>query len=210
MKSPFIQALEDDPTALAAAVYRYLLDSVPRLQRVPTPTEIRQNLDLGKVELTEALRELESHFALRLDATTGSVGEVYPYSAFETKHEVAFDSGVRVYCMCAIDCFYVPFLTGCDVTIYSDCHLCDRRVEIVVKRSEVRQVEPPSTVVWDSDAPYDCPTTNFFCSRAHLHDWREVAADDPGSIRSVAEAMERGRAAAAAICRVIAPQRGTR
>jgi hypothetical protein len=106
--------------------------------------------------------------------------------------------------MCAIDCFYVPFLTDSDIIVYSSCHLCEGGIEIRVVEQRVSAVAPFSTVVWDSDAPYDCPRTNFFCSKAHLQEWREGAPDEPGVDRLIEEALERGRVAAVQIRRVIA------
>lgn len=101
--------------------------------------------------------------------------------------------------MCAIDCFYVPFLTGRDIGITSSCHLCRGRIEIGVQGARLSGVAPPTTAVWDSDAPHDCPKTNFFCCDAHLQEWRAGAPDEPGRVCSLDRALERGRTAAARI-----------
>jgi len=203
MASSFSHGFADDPNGAAASLYRYVLHAFPRLGRVPAPTEVGRDLGLGDQAVARALEQLETHGALRLDPGTRWIGEVYPYSAGETRHEVAFESGVQVHCMCAIDCFYVPFLTDSDVTIRSSCHLCEREIEIGVVRRRVSTVTPCSTVVWDSAAPYDCPTTNFFCCETHLREWRERNPDEPGAGRSIDEALERGRVAAAQIRRAI-------
>lgn len=185
------------------SVYRYVLETFPMLGRAPTLAETKRNLGLDERAIADALKSLEEYDALKLDPATGWIGDAYPYSPSETRHEVVFRSGKRVYCMCAIDCFYVPFLTGSDVTIYSTCHLCERAIEIQVAGQKVLVVEPSSTLVWDSDAPYDCPTTNFFCCEAHLREWRDRTPGEPGTARSLDGALERGRAAAVQIRRVL-------
>jgi hypothetical protein len=105
--------------------------------------------------------------------------------------------------MCAIDCFYVPFLTGSDITIQSRCQLCGTAIHVRIERKKLQMVVPVATVVWDSEASYDCPKTNFFCTERHLEEWRASARDEPGSIRSLDEALERGREAATRIMRLI-------
>ncbi|NIQ78385.1 MAG: mercury(II) reductase, partial [Anaerolineae bacterium] len=113
------------------------------------------------------------------------MADAYPYSPTPTSHLVRLGTGVRVYCMCAIDCFYVPFLTGSDITIESRCHLCGTGIHVRVERGKILMVVPVTTVVWDSEASYDCPKTNFFCSEGHLVEWRTSAPDEPGRIRSL-------------------------
>jgi len=204
MDYPFSRAFAVNPKQLTVSVYRYVLDSFVTRGRVPALAEIRRDLGLEHADVVDALRDLEVHNALRLDPSTAWIGEVYPYSAGETRHKVVFGSGVVVHCMCAIDCFYVPFLTGSDVTVYSGCHVCECDIEIRLVSQRVEAVKPCSTVVWDSDAPYDCPTTNFFCCDAHMQEWKNGTVGESGTVRSIGEALERGRVAAAAILRVIA------
>jgi hypothetical protein len=205
MESPFSKPFADEPKEPVLAVYRYVLEAFPTLGRAPTLAETKRDLGLEERAVTDALKSLEGHDALRLDPATGWIGEAYPYSPGETRHEVVFRPGKRVYCMCAIDCFYVPFLTDSDVAIYSSCHLCERAIEIQVAGQKLLVVEPSSTLVWDSDAPYDCPRTNFFCCEAHLREWRERTPDEAGTARSLDGALERGRAAAVQIRRAIGP-----
>ncbi len=101
--------------------------------------------------------------------------------------------------MCAIDVFYVPFLTESDVTIDSVCHYCDSAIHICVKGGAITEIEPLTTVVWDSAATYDCPWTNFFCGKKHLQLWLEGVPEEPGQVLDLSKALERGMEAAARI-----------
>ena len=203
MESPFSHPVTDHPEGQTVSVYRYVLNAFPKLGRAPTLSEVKRDLGLEEWAIADALRTLETHDALRLDPATRWIAEAYPYSASETKHVVVFQSGERVHCMCAIDCFYVPFLIDCDITIHSTCHLCDRAIAVRIPGQKIATVDPRTTVVWDSDAPYDCPKTNFFCCEAHLQTWTARAPEEPGAPRTLEEARERGRVAALQIRRVI-------
>jgi hypothetical protein len=204
MDTPFSQYPANRPREHAVAVYRYVLDAFPRLGRAPTLAEAERDLGLDAATITDALGELASHDAVRLDPTTGWIADAYPYSPEKTAHEVLLEPGPRVYCMCAIDCFYVPFLTESACSIHSSCHHCGGMIELTVDaRHGVTNTTPATVVVWDSGASYDCPKTNFFCDRAHLEAWRSAASEEPGTVRSIEAALERGRSAAARIREVI-------
>jgi hypothetical protein len=183
--------------------YRYLLETFPRLGRAPTLCEMKKELDLSDDSIGEILGRLEALGALRLDPRTSWIADAYPYSPTPTDHLAKLGTGVRVYCMCAIDCFYVPFLTGSDITVESRCHLCRTFIQVRIERKKILLVVPLTTVVWDSGASYDCPKTNFFCSESHLAEWRACAPDEPGRIRSLDAALERGREAATRIMQLI-------
>jgi hypothetical protein len=204
MEAPFSQYPANRPREHAVAVYRYVLDAFPRLGRAPTLTEAERDLSLDAAKVTDALRELASHDAVRLDPTTGWIADAYPYSPGKTAHEVLLESGSRVYCMCAIDCFYVTFLTESACSIRSSCHHCGGTIELAVDAGRgVTNTAPATAVVWDSGASYDCPRTNFFCDLAHLEAWRSTAGEEPGTVRSIEAALERGRSAATRIREVI-------
>jgi hypothetical protein len=106
--------------------------------------------------------------------------------------------------MCAIDVFYVPFLTESDVSIESRCHYCDAPIHVAVNNGTIAATDPAATVVWDSAAPYDCPLTNFFCSEHHLRLWHETVPEEAGKQIDLTMALERGRVAAARICSELA------
>ncbi len=145
------------------------------------------------------LRALETAGALRLDSASSGILDAYPYSAVPTKHTVQPQDGPRLYCMCAIDVFYVPFLTESDVSIESRCHFCDSGIHITVSGGAITEVEPSATIVWDSAATYDCPLTNFFCSKEHLQFWLDGVPEQPGQQIDLVMALERGRTAATRI-----------
>jgi hypothetical protein len=180
-------------------LHRYILDSFPRLGRAPGLQEMVDDLSLDEDSVVRILRGLEAAGVLRLDPVASWISDAYPYSATPTAHTVTFKSGVTVYCMCAIDCFFVPFLAEPDITIRSRCHSCEADIEIPIERQRVSALEPRETIIWDSSAPFDCPKTNFFCGERHLLQWKERLPEEPGKACSIDAALERGREAAARI-----------
>jgi hypothetical protein len=179
--------------------YRYILEAFPRLGRDPTLVEMEKDLHVGRNFIVGILRYLEAKGALRLDPATFRIVDAYPYSAVPTEHRAVLESGGQVYCMCAIDAFYVPFLAESDVAIYSRCFHCQSEIEIRVERQKISVAKPATSVIWDSAASYDCPRTNFFCNEEHLLQWRDSAPGEPGKACSLDAALERGRRAA---CRI--------
>ncbi len=176
--------------------YRYIIDAFPRLGREPTLSEMERDLGLARDLIADALRALEAKGVLRVDPLTGRIMDAYPYSSVPTRHRVVFEDGTRLFCMCAVDCFYVPFLTGLDLTIQSRCFHCRAQIEIVVQGRRLSTAEPATTVIWSSEAAYDCPKTNFFCRQEHLLRWRNSAPSEPGHVRSLDSALEGGEQAA--------------
>jgi hypothetical protein len=98
--------------------------------------------------------------------------------------------------MCAIDCFYVPFLGYPDLTVRSRCRTCGAEVYIRIQEQQVRGVDPEAVVLWDSDASYDCPRTNFFCTPEHLQEWLEKNPKEPGKACTIHRGLLRGQVAA--------------
>ncbi len=185
-------------------IYGCVLDTFRRLGKAPTPREIAEELQVTDNIVIESLKALEAGGALRLEPGTTAILDAYPYSAVPTKHIVQLPDGSRRHCMCAIDVFYVPFLTESDVSIESRCHYCDAAIRISVDDGAITEVDPPATVVWDSVAVYDCPLTNFFCSHEHLRLWSESAPEEPGQQIELMTALDRGRVGAARISRGLA------
>jgi hypothetical protein len=105
--------------------------------------------------------------------------------------------------MCAIDTFYVPFLIGSNVAIQSQCLHCKAKIQVHVDGEEVSVTQPPGALIWHSGADYDCPNTNFFCCRDHLRSWRTECPKEKGRIRTVEEALARGKAAVVRIEEVL-------
>ena len=190
------------------AVYRYIIESFPRLGRAPSLKEAAEDLDLSEGSVLHTVGALEEDGLVKSDPGSSWIADAYPYSARRTDHTVTLESGTDVFCMCAIDCFYVPFLGSPDLTIRSRCHFCGRSIRIRIERQNLRTVEPAATVIWDSAASYDCPQTNFFCETAHLEQWREREPDALGRICSVEEGLRRGAVGAAHIWEVLGEEHG--
>ncbi|MBT8395607.1 MAG: hypothetical protein HKO65_14020 [Gemmatimonadetes bacterium] len=177
------------------AVLREVLRSFPRSGVPPTLDELRERLHLDSEKILAALGHLQASGFLRFDTKSARITEAYPYSSFPTRHKVTLADGREVYCMCAIDTFYVPFLNDSDVRIRSNCLHCETEVQLRVEGEEVSSVEPPDTVIWHSGAEYDCPNTNFFCNLDHLRAWRVRFPGERGQVCTVEDALARGRKA---------------
>jgi len=188
-----------DENADSRLTYSYVLAAFLRSGRAPSTSEIASDLLLAEDVVLNNLKTLQDRGALRLDSEDASILDAYPYSAVPTKHTVRLPSGAVRHCMCAIDVFYVPFLIGSDVGIESRCFYCDAAIHISVLNGALAHVDPPTTVVWDSAAEYDCPLTNFFCSEDHLHLWHDSFPNEPGQKVDLQVALERGKAAATRI-----------
>jgi hypothetical protein len=145
--------------------------------------------------LIDMLKSLEDEGDLRLDPMTSRIMDAYPYSAVPSRHLASLNNDRQVYCMCAIDTFYLPYLTGGQVKVHSRCYQCRTKIQIEMEPGVISVADPRTIVIWDSAAAYDCPKTNFFCSEEHLQLWRDSAPDEPGKSCTISEAMERGRKA---------------
>jgi hypothetical protein len=186
-------------TAVERNIYRHIMDSFQRSGRASTAVEMATALHVEQAAVLDTLRSLERQEALRLEPDSCAILDAYPYSGVPTSHTLILDTGVPVYSMCAIDAFYVPFLTNSDVTIQSRCFYCGADLQIRVVGNKLVHEEPHGIVVWDSQAHYDCPKTNFFCGNTHLTRWRKSSPEEPGQVCTLDEALERGSEAATRI-----------
>lgn len=184
-----------DQTETDRAVLGEVLKSFPRSGTAPTPEELEEDLRLDGEQVRAVLLRLQASGFLRVDTRSGRIAEAYPYSSFPTRHEVSWAEGKQVYCMCAIDTFYVPFLNESDVRIRSICLHCETEIRLRVERERVCFVEPPGTLIWHSEAEYDCPNTNFFCNLDHLRAWRVRFPEERGRVCAVEEGLARGKEA---------------
>ncbi len=171
----------------------YILEAFPRLGKAPTLEEMERDLVFPRDEIVGILDSLVAAGALRVQPGTHAILDAYPYSAVPTRHRVELDSGINLYCMCAIDAFYVPFLVEHDLTIRARCFFCRSDVEVRVEDRAIVRAQPEQAVIWNSTAAYDCPKTNFFCCEAHLLKWRE---DEPGELCRLDAALSAGKRAA--------------
>jgi hypothetical protein len=190
---------DDGGNAGQRHTYARILEAFATLGRAPKLAEIARDLQVGEDAIMDNVRALEADGALRLDSGSSSILDAYPYSAVPTKHTARLEGGPQLYCMCAIDVFYVPFLTESDVNIESRCQYCDSAIHITVESGAIAEVDPSATVVWDSAATYDCPLTNFFCDSEHLQLWHKTFPEEAGKQIDLTMVLERGRAAAARI-----------
>lgn len=173
--------------------YWYILDAFPRLGRAPTVEEMEENLLLQKNHIIPILDSLVTKECLRVEPISYMILDAYPYSGVPTRHRVYLENGRILYCMCAVDTFYVPFITGADLTIRSNCFYCRTEIEIYIEQHKISRVKPSHSVVWNSTAPYDCPMTNFFCCKDHLYKWREKNPHESGQIYTLDEAFNAGK-----------------
>lgn len=191
--SPLSSRSESVRTRVA---YWYILEAFPRSGRARTLEETERDLLFPRDEIIRILDSLVAAGALRVQPSTHAILDAYPYSGVPTRHRVELDGGTTVYCMCAVDAFYVPFLLEDDLTIRSRCFFCRSDVEVRVEHRAIVAAQPEQAVIWNSAAPYDCPKTNFFCCEAHLLKWQENAADEQGQVYTLDEALDAGKTAA--------------
>ena len=177
------------------STYWYILEAFPTLGRAPTIEEMERDLFFRRDKIIRILNSLVTKGALRVEPASHMILDAYPYSGVPTRHRVCLDKGKNLYCMCAIDAFYVPFLTGSDLTIHSRCFYCHAEIEIGIKRHEISIAKPSPSVVWNSASSYDCPKTNFFCSEEHLSKWREKVPDEQGQLLTLPDALSAGKRA---------------
>ena len=186
----------DGQEALTTRVlYWYILETFLRRGREPTLADMERDLHFRRDAIARMLTSLEKKGAVRLDPLTSRIMDAYPYSAVPTRHQASLMNGKRVFCMCAIDVFYLPFLTGNHVEVRSRCYECRAEIQISIGVESISGVKPPTAVLWYSAAAYDCPKTNFFCSEEHLRQWQDRAPEESGQACTLAEALERGRKA---------------
>jgi hypothetical protein len=180
-------------------MYWYILESFLLTGNVPTLEELEKELLLGRFQIQSILDALSNKEVIRLDSGSRRILDAYPYSSIPTRHRVRLANGTEIFSMCAIDAFYVPFLADCDITIRSHCFFCRSGIEIAVERKQISRASPADLMIWNSAAPYTCPSTNFFCSQEHLFRWREGNPGEPGQVFTVSDSLERGGKAVAGI-----------
>ena len=179
--------------------YRYILEAFPRLGRGPTLAEMETDLRIDKECLPRILKTLEAEGAINLDPQAVRIMDAFPYSTKPTEHTVLLPSGGRVCCMCAIDAFYVPFLTESQLRIRSRCFHCRSEIEVHATPNIVSLARPATAIIWDSASSDTCPKTNFFCSEAHLLQWSRCAPGELGKMCALDAALDRGRTAVSRI-----------
>ena len=186
--------LSNDPDSVKMRmVYWYILETFPHLGRAPTIEEIERDLLFDRDQIVCTFKSLETKGTLRSDSKSYRILDAYPYSGVPTRHRISLDKGENLYSMCALDVFYIPFLTDYDLTVRSHCFHCRCEIELRIEQNKISKASPTNTVVWHSASSYDCPKTNFFCSEDHLSKWREKEIKDEGQIYTLTEALKKGK-----------------
>ncbi len=181
-------------------VLKAVLENFPTLGRAPTIPELTEMLEtLEMAEVSQALVGLERDDAIVREERMGRIITAYPYSDTETSHCVAFDDGVKVWAMCALDALGIHFMTGKNIIVESTCPHSGTQIKIRLENGRVTSVKPAEVTVWLAEkkpgekynAITSCPGTNFFSSRETLHDWKQQAEELNGQQLSLLDAIER-------------------
>ncbi len=182
-------------------VHRFILETFATTGHAPTLEDIQAKLRLTSVEEAEALiAELEEKGCVHRKAGDRTVTHAYPFSNEPTEHRVHLAGGPQVYAMCAVDALGMPFMLKRDAEIQSRCPHCQTEVTVHIQHEEVTHQSPPGLVVWFPPvqgkcvAATDlCPSVNFFCSAAHLDQWRAAPPKKYGEMLTLEQALIGGR-----------------
>lgn len=171
--------------------------------RAPTLSDLAARVGLSVPELRDHLASLQARDAVVLNPASGEIVGAYPFTERPTEHHVTL-GGVTVRAMCAIDALGVGSMYCEDIEIRSRCRHCAASIEITTtdRGRAIALCRPSPAVVWSS-ARYEhgcaanslCTEIAFFCTDAHLQQWRDNRSPgSPGFRLSVDEALEAGRA----------------
>jgi hypothetical protein len=182
-------------------VHRFILETFATIGRAPTLEAIQVQFGLASVDEADALvTELEKKGCVHRKAGDRTVTHAYPFSNERTPHRVYLAGGPQVYAMCAVDALGMPFMLKRDAAIYSRCTQCQDEVTIRIHNEAVTHQNPSGLVVWFPTVPGTCvaatdlcPALNFFCSAAHLDQWRAAHPDKQGQMLTLEQALVGGR-----------------
>jgi len=160
-------------------------------------------VDLSESELRTLLARLQARDAVVLSPASGEIVGAYPFTDRVTEHQVTLGA-VTLRAMCAIDALGIGSMYDEDIEIRSRCRHCAAPIEITTtdRGRAIALCRPTTAVVWSS-AGYEhscaanslCTEIAFFCSDAHLQQWRANRPHDSLGFRlSMDEALEAGRA----------------
>jgi len=182
---------------------RTLIEGLAELGRAPDLAWLARRTGFDVLRIAELIDRLQARDLVVRDPETGRVTGAYPLTARPTEHRVAWD-GRTVHALCAVDALGVGAMVGADVTIESRCRACGAAIRATTKAkgTALGQITPSTTVVWAGigykggcAATSICTTIAFFCTDAHLDEWRRANAPDAKGFRLAPdEAMQVGRA----------------
>ncbi|MBI2735947.1 MAG: hypothetical protein HYX38_05260 [Rhodospirillales bacterium] len=183
-------------------VWRAALWLYADLGHAPRTIDLAAKTGLAPADVSVLLDELEARDLLALDGESGQLRLAYPFTQAKTEHQVELN-GRTLYALCAIDALGVGAMYRADTAIQSRCRHCGQAIRLTTLGAgrTVGSVEPSGSVVW-YDYAYDgsaaascCPSIAFFCSDAHLEQWRPAQIGHrTGTRLAMDEALEVGRA----------------
>jgi hypothetical protein len=141
----------------------------------------------------------------------GGVVVAYPFSARATRHRVDIDDGRRLWAMCAIDAFAIPYLLGRPAAVHAREPDTDRPVTVAIDPAgnTIRWDPPDATVVAARTgggrvADCACPHINLFASRPSAERYLDVPGRR-GTMLSVPDAAAAARAIFGALAELLEP-----
>ena len=165
----------------ADRLWREILRGFARTGRAQDIAGLAAAIGLEVSAVIGLVRGLRLSDRVVLDEDGAAVTAAYPFCAWRTGHRVALAGGEAVPSLCAIDALGAGAMLREDAVVTSQCRLCGEpvRVETRDRGSALRSAQPGTTVVWygigyagNCSATSGCTLKTFFCSEAHLADWR--------------------------------------
>jgi hypothetical protein len=170
-------------------VWRAVLRGFAGQGRAPTAADLIAAIGCTNDEVNELMRTLSRRDLLVLDLA-GTITAAYPFSATPTSQCVTISNATSpAYALCAIDALGIGGMMGADSTIVSECPICGTAITITTRGDglHIASVEPAGSVVWSGihyaagcAATSGCAVKLFFCSDAHLTDWRAQTGEVNG------------------------------
>jgi|SRR5208283_473825 len=158
---------------------KYILTEFAKVGKPPSEEAIASAMNLLSVEAAHRLVE-KLHKADILTKEDDEIISAYPFSAKATRHKVIFKDSHKVYALCATDALGIHFMLSEDITVRSRCPECENEMKIELRDGKVASCVPEGVVEFVSSreqcgctAKTFCPYMNFFCSEAHLKQWRD-------------------------------------
>lgn len=157
--------------------------------------EVAVAADLPRETVREAVQLVASVGMAELDGET--IVGIDGLTTRETRHQMVLN-GVALWTWCAYDIVGIAAALAADATGRTECGLCGRSIEVVVRKG---QPDSNSTVGWLPDASCSnvmmefCPSALLFCTRSHLDEWRKTQTGRTlGRALDVEALAKRGRA----------------
>lgn len=188
-------------TPMEDAVRRTILELYREIGQAPPLEEIARRSGIAPERVRALLRRLAERDLVVLEGE--QITGAYPLTDGRNEHRVRVGDRT-LHAMCAIDALGVGAMYRTSTVIESRCRLCRAAIDITIADHGRRldAVLPAEAVVFASigyrggcAATSLCTTITFFCSDAHLCQWRSAQPlDGPGFRLSADEAFEVGKA----------------